>query len=645
MPDISPLSTDDPRRLGGYTVEGLLAGSGVYLARDDSGDPVVIKVYASDAARFLQAMRAVRAQDAYYTAQVLDSGETDDGLPYLVTEYVDGEPLEAAVADGGPLQGAALHRLAIATMAALVAVHQAGAVHGSFGPGDVLLGPDGPRLINVGVAPALEATSATATQRVGGLAYTAPEHFGGDAPRREEGGEPAGAPADVFAWAATMVFAATGEAPFDGGSTSATMNRVLRHEPDLSAFDDHLRGVIADCLAKDPRARPTAGDALLKLVGHSLLTARTGDLTAVAPPPAGPEEPAAAPRRTGRFVALAVSGGLLIALASAGAVHTLQSRQGTPAAVATPTPSPSATAISTLAAQAPPSPPPTPTARITVPGLGLALHEHPADRLRVAAYQKGDDLYVRAPGTTRFTRSQEKRAQEIAASPDGAWLALFTDGKLTFVSRTGGSRFEVEVGPARRPTWSRDGKRLLLTTTKGTGKDEDGTPVPGGFAIVDVATKAVTPVDTDAETRQGRGSYAWLPDGTGVTLSHRSGDDYGMRIFDLAGRETRAMNWVGYTGGVRMFSPSGKLFLTHCPSGGTVCVWDTAEGVRRASVAIFFDGAEFWGWYDENHLLIYNPSQEPDRLVAMDLRSRERRIVLTLPGKDFDDFSFTLAER
>ncbi|MFD0478389.1 hypothetical protein ACFQ0B_67040 [Nonomuraea thailandensis] len=126
------------------------------------------------------------------------------------------------------------------------------------------------------------------------------------------------------------------------------------------------------------------------------------------------------------------------------------------------------------------------------------------------------------------------------------------------MSRTGGDRFEVEVGPARRPTWSRDAKRLLLTTTKGTGKDEDGTPVPGGFAIVDVATKAVTPVDTDAETRQGRGSYAWLPDGAGVALSYRSGDDYGMRISDLTGRETRAMNWVGYTGGIRMFSPRGS---------------------------------------------------------------------------------------
>ncbi|MFD0478388.1 serine/threonine protein kinase [Nonomuraea thailandensis] len=418
MPDISPLSADDPRRLGGYTVEGVLADSGVYLARDDSGDPVVIKVYPSDATSFLRAMRAVRAQDAYYTAAVLDSGETGDGLPYLVTEYVDGETLQATVAARGPLQGSALHRLAIATMAALVAVHQAGAVHGSFGPGDVLLGPDGPRLINAGVAPALEATTATATQRVGGLAYTAPEHFGGDAPQREEGGEPAGGPADVFAWAATMVFAATGEAPFDGGSTSATMNRVLRHEPDLSALDDHLRGVIADCLAKDPRARPTAGDALLKLVGHSLLTARTGDLTAVVPPPAGPPEPAAAPpRRTGRFAALAVAGGLVIALASAGAVYTLQSRTGTPAAVATPTPSPSATAISSLAAQAPPSPPPTPLARIAAPGLGLALHEHPADRLRVVAYQTGDDLYVRAPGTARFTKSQEKRSEEVAASP------------------------------------------------------------------------------------------------------------------------------------------------------------------------------------------------------------------------------------
>ncbi|MFD0663397.1 protein kinase domain-containing protein [Thermocatellispora tengchongensis] len=582
-------------------------------------------------------MRPVRAQDAYYTAQVIDMGETEDGRPFLVTEHVDGETLRAAVERRGPLPGTALHRLAIATMTALVAVHQAGGVHGEFDPGNVLLGPEGPRVINAGVAPALEAAGVVAadapTEKVGAakLAFAAPERFAGAG---------AGKPADVFAWASTMLFAATGRAPFEGESAVATMNRIIQAEPDLTALDEHLRGVIAACLDKDPAARPTAGEALLRLVGHSLLTAGPEEVAAAAPPSAGTLS--AAPRaRSWRFAVLAAAVGLVIAVASAGTVYALRSRApATAAATGTPTPS-----VVSLSAAPPPSPPPSPAATLAAPGAEMGLLEHPADPLRVAAYRAGDSFYVRAPGSTRFVKTAGT-PEEMAASPAGTWLALLEDGKVTFLDRAGGAGFEVEVGPSRRPVWSGDGGRLLLTTTEDTGKDEAGVPLPGGFAIIDVATRKVTLVDTDDEARDGRGYYAWLPDGTGTVVTYKTGRDHGMRVRDLAGREMRTLDWVGFTTGGRMFSPSGGLFATSCPSGGTYCVWDTAEGVRRASVALFYDGGEFWGWYDENHLLVFNPSQEPDRLVALDLRGKERRTLLTIAGKDYDeDFYVAMAPR
>jgi hypothetical protein len=247
----------------------------------------------------------------------------------------------------------------------------------------------------------------------------------------------------------------------------------------------------------------------------------------------------------------------------------------------------------------------------------------------MVAYRTARGAYYRRFGGTEFVPAGVP-ADDVSASPDGNWLALAGMAKVTFVSRTGSERFDVPVpATAWRPTWSRDSKRLLLTLTT-----PDKRRLPSGFALVDVARRTVTPVDTDEESRQGEGVYAWLPDGSGVTVSYRAGRDYGMRIRDLGGHETRSMAWVGYTTGRGMFSPSGRLFVTLCPSGGTFCAWDTDTGVRRASLVITFSGSEFWGWYDENHLLVLDPRKDPQRMVAMDFLGREQRLVATVAAAD-----------
>ncbi|MEU7983622.1 hypothetical protein AB0B56_02020 [Streptosporangium canum] len=118
-------------------------------------------------------------------------------------------------------------------MTALVAIHQAGIVHRDFNPGSVLLGPDGPRVIDFGIAEALDAGAAGTTRSVGMPAYLTPEQLEG---------EPVGPAADLFAWGATMLFAASGRSPFEAGSMSGTINRVLGSDPDLTVLDDDLRG-------------------------------------------------------------------------------------------------------------------------------------------------------------------------------------------------------------------------------------------------------------------------------------------------------------------------------------------------------------------------------------------------------------------
>ncbi|MCC5580792.1 protein kinase, partial [Microtetraspora sp. AC03309] len=282
MPAIGPLRPEDPERLGDYRLRGRLsadARSVVYAAESSSGQQVAVTLYSLEPDspdEFLRRVEALEGLPVSGAVRVLDAG-TANRLPYVVTELVDGPTLARTVREHGPLTGPALHRLAVGTVTVLVAIHQAGAVHGEFEPGAVVLGPDGPRVAGTGVAAVLHAAPDGVTQPVTSPSYLAPERLAG---------EGAGPPADMFAWASAMVFAASGHSPFDADGTAATMNRVLTGEPDLPDLDEPLGPLIAACLARDPVARPTAGDALLRLVGHSLLTGRHETAVPDLPPPA-----------------------------------------------------------------------------------------------------------------------------------------------------------------------------------------------------------------------------------------------------------------------------------------------------------------------------------------------------------------------
>ncbi|MEV0667497.1 serine/threonine protein kinase [Actinomadura luteofluorescens] len=284
MPDAHPLLSGDPDELGVYEILGRLGEGGqgaVFLGRPRGeagngrpGDLVAIKLLhgrlagdESARARFVRELEVAKRVARFCTAQVLDADVVGD-QPYIVSEYVPGMSLFHVVRAEGPRRGGALERLAVGTLTALTAIHQAGIVHRDFKPRNVMMGPDGPRVIDFGVARALGA--AGETQNVGTPAYMAPEHFTGDQ---------VGPAADMFAWGTTMAFAATGRPAFGNDEMATVMQRILTGEPDLGDLPSPMRELVLACLAKESSLRPTAREAQERLVG-----AASGAAGAVPPP-------------------------------------------------------------------------------------------------------------------------------------------------------------------------------------------------------------------------------------------------------------------------------------------------------------------------------------------------------------------------
>ncbi len=288
MPDVDALRAEDPRRLGPYELDGVLGEGGqgtVFLGTAPDGRPVAVKVLHSrltgdDRARrlFLREASVARGIAPYCTARVVDA-DIDGDRPYIVSEYVEGESLHALVHRTGPRDPGGLERLAISTAAALKGIHEAGIVHRDFKPSNVLLGPDGPRVVDFGIARIIEGTSTLSSGILGTPAYMSPEQISGAA---------VGPPSDIFSWAITMVFAATGRPAFGQDSIPAVLHRVLNQQPDLSAIPPRLRALVAACLAKDPAHRPTAADLLTAILNP----ASAGRPVPSTPPSTDPTGPA-----------------------------------------------------------------------------------------------------------------------------------------------------------------------------------------------------------------------------------------------------------------------------------------------------------------------------------------------------------------
>jgi hypothetical protein len=266
---MDPLQPGDPDRVGQYRLLGRLGGGGmgqVYFGHSPGGRPVAVKVvrpeYGADPEfrrRFASEVEAARRVGGFYTAHVVDADPGAD-LPWLVTAYVPGPSLQAAVTAHGPLPVRAVAVLGAGLAEGLTAIHACGLVHRDLKPGNVILAGDGPRVIDFGIARALEAGSGTATGVVAGTpAYMSPEQARGD--------HGIGAASDVFSLGSVLVFAATGTGPFGRGNATTLLYRIAREEPDVTGVPGGIQEVVTACLAKDPRARPTVAEVLNRFAG------------------------------------------------------------------------------------------------------------------------------------------------------------------------------------------------------------------------------------------------------------------------------------------------------------------------------------------------------------------------------------------
>ncbi|WP_218040447.1 serine/threonine-protein kinase [Actinomadura sp. WMMB 499] len=264
------LRPEDPRTIGRYTLSARLGAGGmgqVFLGWSPGGRPVAVKVvhpgFATDAEfrrRFKREVEAARQVGGFHTAPVVDA-DPDAETPWLVTAYVPGPSLAAVVAEHGPLPPASVLALGAGLAEALEAIHSVGVVHRDLKPSNILLAPDGPRVIDFGIARAVDASGITV--RAGTPGFMAPELI-------SEGSVTAAC--DVFALGAVLAHA-LGVRPFGEGPVEALTYRVVHKSPVLDGLPAPLRGVIDGCLARDPADRPEPA-ALLRTMSSA---SETGD--------------------------------------------------------------------------------------------------------------------------------------------------------------------------------------------------------------------------------------------------------------------------------------------------------------------------------------------------------------------------------
>ena len=260
-----PLEPGDPARLGRFELLGRLGEGGqgvVYLGRGTAPgeERVAVKVLRSSAdamvlERLARELAAVYQVQPFVTARVIEA-TTDGTRRYVVSEFIDGPSLQERIDATGPLAEGELLRLAVGTATALTAIHGSGVVHRDFKPANVLLGPDGPRVVDFGIARLTDAATITSGV-IGTPSYMAPEQLAGEHPTSA---------VDIFAWAVTLIYAATGRTAFGADAVPAVMHRILYSEPDLTGVPPSLLPLLRQCLAKEPSRRPTARDVLMAIV-------------------------------------------------------------------------------------------------------------------------------------------------------------------------------------------------------------------------------------------------------------------------------------------------------------------------------------------------------------------------------------------
>ncbi|MDT0442859.1 serine/threonine-protein kinase [Streptomyces johnsoniae] len=281
---ISPLSPEDPSELGGYELLGRIGQGGmgqVYLGESPGGERAAVKVIrpsivdSGTRERFAQEVEILKTVWGARIAALLDADPEADP-PWLATEYVEGLDLRRHADSHGPLPAVLTAALGATLAEALATVHKQGLLHRDLKPGNVLLGPNGPKIIDFGLAVFTESSvSLTSPNTVVGTPSCMP-------PEQANGEKPLTRAVDVYALGAVLLFAACGHYPYRADHIQALFHRITdpATAPDLSGAPAELVPLLTAMLAHRAPERPDLGEvvrqcrALIEAEGLKVAQAR-----------------------------------------------------------------------------------------------------------------------------------------------------------------------------------------------------------------------------------------------------------------------------------------------------------------------------------------------------------------------------------
>lgn len=255
MPNLEPLKETDPSSFGGWNIKGRLGEGGfstIFLG-EKNNQLAAIKMIRSGLLsdevvfnRFATEINNLERINHPGIARYLESDLSTD-VPYIAVEYVEGETLENQVTKYGPLKIEEWLDCLSKVAAALEYCHDIEITHKDVSPGNIILGKEGPKLIDFGIS--YHAGDQRVTQpdeTVGTPAYMSPEHWD-SMPRPEM---------DLFSLGSTFIFAATGKAAFNGDSKQEIRAAIWNAHPNFDELSQTQRNLLTPLLYKDYKERP-----------------------------------------------------------------------------------------------------------------------------------------------------------------------------------------------------------------------------------------------------------------------------------------------------------------------------------------------------------------------------------------------------